>query len=87
MSTLFTGLKSVCLKCVTLKTSGLGGIPGPVVMVGDSCSKGHRFESQHHLLDGHFITFVVVKIIKDENKRKRVRGWPIFLKKTSETNL
>ena len=85
MSTLFTGLKSVCLKCVALKTSGLGGIPGLVVMGGDSWSKGHRFESQHHLLDGHFFTFVVVKIIKfvwkDENKRKRVRGWPIFLKK------
>ena len=31
-----------------------GGSPGLVVMGGDSCSKGHEFESQHHILDGHF---------------------------------
>ena len=29
--------------------------PGLVVMGGDSCSKGHGFESQRHILDGHDI--------------------------------
>ena len=29
-----------------------GGIPGLVVMGGDSCSEGREFESQHHILDG-----------------------------------
>ena len=32
----------------------LGGIPGLVVMGGDSCSKGCGFESQHWILNGHF---------------------------------
>ena len=31
-----------------------GGSPGLVVTGGDSCSEGHGFESQHHILDGHF---------------------------------
>ena len=40
---------------------------------GDSSSKGHAFESQHHILHGHFFTylFVVKKIMcvcKGENK-------------------
>ena len=51
--------------------------PGLVVMWGDSCSKGREFESQHHILDGHFSHLFVVRIItfvcKDENKRKRDR--------------
>ena len=37
-----------------------GGSPGLVVIGGDSCSKGHVFESQHHILDGHLF---VVKIV------------------------
>ena len=32
-----------------------------MVMGGDSCSKGREFESQHHLLDGHFFRFVCCK--------------------------
>ena len=53
-----------------------------MVMGGDSCSKGCEFESQHRLLDGHFFTYIfVVRIVmcvwKDENKRKRGRGWTI----------
>ena len=28
--------------------------PGPVVIAGDSNSKGCEFESQHHILEGHF---------------------------------
>ena len=30
------------------------GGPGLVVMGGDSCSEGHRFESWHRILDGLF---------------------------------
>ena len=37
--------------------STLGGSPGLVVMVGDSCSKGHGFESLRHILDGHLEIF------------------------------
>ena len=33
----------------------LGGIPGLVVMGGDSFSRGHVFESQHSILDGHLV--------------------------------
>ena len=38
-----------------------GGSPGLVVMGGDSCSKDHEFESQHHILDGQFSHLFVVK--------------------------
>ena len=31
---------------------------------GDSCSEGHGFESQYRILDGHLITYIVVKIVK-----------------------
>ena len=58
---------------------------GVVVMGGDSCSKGCEFETQNHILDGHFSYLFAVKIVtcvwKDENKWKRRRGWPIFLKR------
>ena len=57
-------------------------------MGGDSCAKGCEFQSRHHILDGNFSHLFVVKIRKivmfiwkDENKWKRGRGWPIFLKK------
>ena len=33
-----------------------GGSPSLVVMGGDSCSKGHGFESQRRKLDGHDIS-------------------------------
>ena len=36
----------------------MGGSPGLVVMVGDSCSKGCEFESWHRILDGHFFTYL-----------------------------
>ena len=39
----------------------MGGSSGLVVMGGDSCSKGCEFESQHHLLDGHFFTYICCK--------------------------
>ena len=31
-----------------------GRSPSLVVVGGDSCSQGCEFESQHHILDGHF---------------------------------
>ena len=44
-----------------------------MVMRGDLCSKGRAFKSQHHILDGHFFTYIfVVKfvmfVLKDKNK-------------------
>ena len=41
----------------------MGGSPGLVVMGGDSCSEGCGFESQHHILNGHFSHLFVVKIV------------------------
>ena len=32
-----------------------------MVMGRDSRSKGHGFESRHHILDGHFFTYVCCK--------------------------
>ena len=43
-------------------------------MGGDSCFEGGEFESQHHILDGQWLHKFVRK---DENKRKRGRGWAI----------
>ena len=37
--------------------------PGLVVMGGDSCTKGYEFESRHHILEGHFFTFICCKIV------------------------
>ena len=64
----------------------MGGSPGLVVMGGDSCSKGHGFESQHHILDGHFVTHICCKNCNDvflkrpKINDKRGLGWPNFLK-------
>ena len=55
----------------------LGRSPGLVVMGWDSCAEGCRFESQHHMLDGHFWHIFVVKIVMF-GKTKRIRRWPIF---------
>ena len=46
-------------------------------------SEGHGFESQHHILDGHFSNIFVVQIIimlawRHVNKRKRGRDGPFF---------
>ena len=43
-----------------------------MVMGGGSCFEGRGFESQYHILDGHFSHIFVVKnvmIVKTENKR------------------
>ena len=61
-----------------------GGSPGLVVMRGDSCTEGGRFESQHHKLDGHFFTYICCKIImfvwNFEIKTKKSLGMAHFLK-------
>ena len=38
------------------------GSPGLVVLGGDSCTDCRGFESQHHILDGHFSHIFVLKI-------------------------
>ena len=43
-----------------------GMSPGLVVMGGDSCSKGRKFESQHCRLDGHFSHEFVVNFFMDD---------------------
>ena len=40
-----------------------GGISGLVVIWGNSCSIGHEFESQQHILDGRFSLSFDVKIV------------------------
>ena len=87
-----------CAKTTNLCSNGgelpnrpyVGRSPGLVVMGGDSCCKGHEFESWQHILDGHFFTYVflvtfVMCVWKDENKWKRGWGWPIFLKKDCQS--
>ena len=44
------------------KRAILGGSPALVVFGDDSCSKGHGFESQRHILDRHFFTLICCKI-------------------------
>ena len=36
-----------------------------MVMGDDSCSKGRGFQSQHHILDGHFFTLICCKNCND----------------------
>ena len=47
-----------------------GGSPGLVVIGGDTCSEGCVFESQHHILNGHFSHLCVVKIVMFVEKMK-----------------
>ena len=50
------------------------------MVMGDSCSKGREFESQHHILDGHFFTYIfVVKFEKTKIKEKEAGVGPLFL--------
>ena len=46
------------------------GSSGVVVMGGDSCSKGCGFESQHHVLNGHFSHLFDVKLRRLFEKTK-----------------
>ena len=49
-----------------------GMSPGLVVMGGDSCSKGRKFESQHCRLDGHFSHEFVVNFFMDDWKGPKI---------------
>ena len=49
-----------------MKSTESGGRPGPVVMGGDSCSKGRGFESQHRTYTGWtFLTYICGKNCND----------------------
>ena len=50
----------------------MGRSPGLVVTGGDSCSYGCEFESQHHILNGHFSRKCVVKIVMFVWKRQKI---------------
>ena len=43
-----------------------------MVMGGDTCYEGRGFESQHHILDGHFLHPFVVKICNVCLKRSKI---------------
>ena len=57
----------------------MGGSPCLVVMGGDLCSEGLRFESQHHRLDGHNFTLIWCKNCNDVclKKTEMRLGWQI----------
>ena len=58
-----------------LKRNILGGSHGLVVMGRDSRSKGPGFKSRHHILDGHFCTYVCCKNCNDVClKRLKING-------------
>ena len=66
MYSISTGSHSFAPLCTTENQSSKyeSWSPGLVVMGGDKCSKGREFESQHHILDGHFFTYLfVVKFV------------------------
>ena len=52
--------------------SGLEGVPGLVVMGGDSCSQGCEFESQYRIPDGYFSHLLVVKIVMCVGKDEKI---------------
>ena len=54
-----------------------------MVMGDDSCSRGRGFESQSHLLDGHFFTLIcgkncIVCLKRLEINDKEARDGPFF---------
>ena len=58
-----------------------------MVMGGDSCSEGRGFESQHSILDGHFLTYICCKncndvCLKRPKFNKKEPGVVHFFKKT-----
>ena len=67
-------------------TNFIGREPGVVVMGRDSCSKGHGFNSQHRILDGHFFTYICCKNCNVCLKRPKINekeaGVGPFFKKT-----
>ena len=62
----------------------LGGSTGLVVMGRDSHSKGHGFESWHHLLDGHFFTYICCNLcLKRPKMNEKEAGVGPFKKKNT----
>ena len=58
-------------------------------MGGDSCTRGHGFESQCRILDGHFFTLICCKscidvCLKRPKINEKVAGVGPFLKVTKE---
>ena len=49
--------------CSKEKKASEGRSPGNVVMGGDSRPRGRGFESWYPILDGHYFTYIVVKIV------------------------
>ena len=64
------------VKLTIEKTNGYDGRPGPVVMGGDSCSKGCEFESRHCILDRHFSHLFVVTNYNVCLKRQKMKKRP-----------
>ena len=63
--------------------TGAGALVYLVVMGGDSCPECREIESQHwmEIFSHIFVLKNVIFAWKDENKWKKDRDWPIFLKK------
>ena len=59
---LFGTVPTKCLVECPKKAFTESGSSGLVVMGGDSCSKSREFESQHHILNGHFFTYLLKKL-------------------------
>ena len=57
-----------------------------MVMGRDSCSKGREFQSLHHILDGHFFTFICCKncnvCLKRQKEMKKRPGLAHLKKET-----
>ena len=47
-----------------------------MVMGGDSCAEGCGFKSQHHILNGHFCTFICCKIAMSKVNEKEAGDGP-----------
>ena len=45
-----------------------------MVMGGESCSNGREFESWHHILDGHFFTYVICCIICNVFEKTKINS-------------
>ena len=59
-------------------------------MGGDSCSEGHGFKSWHHILDGHFFTYISYKncivCLKRPKINEKEAGVGPFFKKVAKVN-
>ena len=74
------GRRHLVLKLNVKHLFGSPGSPGLVVKGGDSRPRDRGFESWHRILDGYFSHYIVVKIVKTENKRQKEAGNSPFKK-------